>query len=155
MVYNHLVRMSTEGGLVLREVAARYTSNVDLDLPKDRSAEPILDSSSQGTATGSSQELDGGVSSHAPTDSVSPTMRPQYLRAYRYWHKGGMSLERMCAELSLKGKVKGVDGAVGEKLKASTVMFVLFQFLVEHGTEQLLKQILCDICFAGRHCIAV
>jgi hypothetical protein len=34
----------------------------------------------------------------------SSGMRPQQLRAYQFWHERGMSLEKMCIELSLKSK---------------------------------------------------
>ncbi|KAF5384061.1 hypothetical protein D9615_003145 [Tricholomella constricta] len=64
------------------------------------------------------------LSSSSAASSLEPEkveMRPQYLRAYRYWHERGMTMQRMCVELSLKGTV-GVEGTRGEGLKVSTVI---------------------------------
>jgi hypothetical protein len=118
MVYQHLSEIAQKRGLVLRDFAAEYTSDVDFNHPKEAS-DSISRTSSQATTTvtENSQRIDPGMERGDEHDSIVPVMRPQYLRAYRYWHERGMGLERMCIELSLKGKA-------GEGLKASTVMFV-------------------------------
>ena len=46
-------------------------------------------------------------------NSSTPSMRPQYLRAYQFWYERGMSLEKMCMELSLKSKGYGETGFQG------------------------------------------
>jgi hypothetical protein len=117
MVYQHLSEIARKRGLVLEDLAAEYTSNVNFNHLSDVSAS-VSRASSQATTvvTESSQTTDAGT---ADGDIMDPivSMRPQYLRAYRFWHERGMSLKQMCIELSLKGKA-------GEGLKASTVMFV-------------------------------
>ncbi|KAG5653721.1 hypothetical protein H0H81_011128 [Sphagnurus paluster] len=62
-----------------------------------------------------------------PSTGLGPTpepieMRGQFMRAYRCWHERDMTLEHMCKELSLKGRVPGVEGKSGEGLKAGTVI---------------------------------
>ena len=115
-VYQRLSEIAQKRGVVLKDFAAEYASNVDFSYPKEMSS-PISYSSSQATSTvtESSQTTDVNTEGdeHDTTDRMV-TMRPQYLRAYRYWHERGMSLEKMRNDLSL----------TGEGLKDSTVMFV-------------------------------
>lgn len=68
-----------------------------------------------------------GANIIADTDSSNQTqeeMRPQFLRAYEYWHQKKLSLDEMCLKLSLKNK--GYYGPVpvgdGMSLKRGTVM---------------------------------
>jgi hypothetical protein len=121
MVYQCLSEIARKRGLVLKDFAAEYASDVGFDYPKEASGDSVSLSSSQATTTAAegSQKSDLGRvrRERDGLEPVVPVMRPQYLRAYRYWHEHGMSLGKMCIELSLKGKA-------GEGLKPSTVMFV-------------------------------
>lgn len=47
-------------------------------------------------------------------------MRLQWRRAHELWHKTGMALERMCAEMRVKNEGVSDEGP----LKSSTVMYV-------------------------------
>ena len=124
-VYQCLSEIAQKRGVILKDFAAEYASNVDFSYPKKISAST---SSSQTTsiATESSQTTNASIVEGDEHDTLGrkPSVRPQHLRAYRYWHERGMSLEKMCHELSLNG----------ESLKVSTVMFVaslvLFQSLI-------------------------
>lgn len=118
LVYQLLADLAQKRGVAVEDFAAEYTSNVNVDNPKD-SEDSISRTSSLTTTTTVSEDNQG----------IGAIMRPQYLRAYRYWHERQMDLEKMCIELNLKGN--------GERLKASTVMFVLFLFCFSPGTINL------------------
>lgn len=106
--------------MVLDDFTAEYTSDVYFNYHKE-ALDSISRNSSQAmtTVTVNSQRTDASLThedQHDVMDPIVSVMRPQYLRAYRYWHGRGMSLEKMCVKLNFKGKPEG--------LKASTVMFV-------------------------------
>jgi len=59
----------------------------------------------------------------SPQDYCIPEpISPQYLRAYKMWYERKTPLDRMCMELKTGGRM--------EPLKASTVMFVPFSFIL-------------------------
>ena len=96
---------------MLNDFAAEYTSNVNFDQLKDPSGS-ISRTSSQATiiASESSWRIDASAEKRDGSrtmDAPVPVMRPQYLRAYRYWHEREMSLEKLCIELSLTGEGRG------------------------------------------------
>ncbi|KAJ3556537.1 hypothetical protein NP233_g11955 [Leucocoprinus birnbaumii] len=79
-------------------------------------------------------------------------MRPQYLRAYEYWHKRRLSLEDMCVKLSLKHK--GSYGPIGEgesvALKPATVISYVISALqnnskLEYERERLVELVQMDL----------
>ncbi|KAF8062457.1 ribonuclease H-like domain-containing protein [Lyophyllum atratum] len=136
MIYQRLLALAEEHGTPLSLESDSTTFGADVE-PAFTSP-PVSRTSS--TASASSATSGSGSTSASASSSVSqqgrgdaqdrgeneekekPEMRPQYLRAYRYWHERDMPMERMCLELSLKGRVAGVLGVAGEGLKVGTVI---------------------------------
>lgn len=134
MVYNRLLTLARRNGVVLDETA--YSSSVNA-ASFFKSVSPITQDSSIPDATSTVSRTSSlpstttssiPASSYAglsrtqstsalptegpPPNTVKEPMRPQQLRAYRYWHEQGMSLQKMSIALSLKG----------DALKPQTVM---------------------------------
>jgi hypothetical protein len=119
MVYKKLIEMAKENKVTL--VPEEYTSHVKpgvLGMASGSDSESASDA-------GNSVFIAPSNTPDAVTKKVILTwtmqmagMKPQQLRAYRYWHVDGMAVETMCRELSLK--------CDGEPLKVGTVMSVFF-----------------------------
>jgi len=134
MVYKKLMDMVEENGVTL--VPEAYTSHVrcgafGLASDSESESESASEMGHSASATTSKRLDSAGALEDAATTKgkvnsgsvLTPAMRmagmrPQHLRAYRYWHVDGMTVERMCRELSLK--------CDGEPLKVGTVMSVFF-----------------------------
>lgn len=88
--------------LIKRQCSSSVTSPYPKALIKSVSCSeiPLKDSTAK---SGSVQR--SGTMPIMPSEST--TRPPQHLRAYRYWHERGMSMEKMCTELSLKSKGYG------------------------------------------------
>ncbi|GLB40022.1 putative 3'-5' exonuclease [Lyophyllum shimeji] len=105
MIYKRLLALAEEHSITLDLTAFRAGVEPSFSCP------PV----SRTASTASVEEPD------AESGSMAMEMRPQCLRAYRYWHDRDMAMEKMCVELSLKGK-SGVEGTLGERLKVGTVI---------------------------------
>ncbi|KAF9012016.1 ribonuclease H-like domain-containing protein [Cyathus striatus] len=83
-------------------------------------------------------------------------MRSQYMRAYRMWHQQHMSMEKMCVELSLKGKGYGPMNAKEGGLKVGTVISYIISALqadpvLPYETEKVRELLLMDLGSWMRH----
>jgi hypothetical protein len=100
LVYNKLLKIGETHSCALADVSSQYTSEVTWSMGSDN------------------------MSTLQLTSQLSEGMRPQYLRAYEYWHWKELPLDEMCVKLSLKSK--GYYGPVqqGENvaLKPGTIM---------------------------------
>ncbi|RDB28236.1 Werner Syndrome-like exonuclease [Hypsizygus marmoreus] len=126
MIYTRLLEIAKERAIILGDSSTIFSSNVEVlaeASPVSRSSSTSTSSTVTGTETQTADSLEFPTDiANIPFDNVAPPpqMRPQHLRAYRYWHEKGMSVEAMCVALSLKGKV--AEGKLGEALKTSTVI---------------------------------
>lgn len=101
MIYNELLKLSKVHSRPLTDNGRyQYTNDVTW----------ILGTSSLPSLESIPQPLEG--------------MRPQYLRAYEYWHQKKLTLEEMCLKLSLKNKGHHGSTKPGKivALKPGTVM---------------------------------
>lgn len=115
MVYQRLLEIAQERAVTVDDHVTTFSSDVEI-LAMAASTCPSLSTAITNDAIGDPTK---------PDDSLPP-MRPQYLRAYRYWYEKNMAMGEMCLELSLKGR--GAEGTLGEGLKISTVMCVNLYF---------------------------
>jgi hypothetical protein len=140
MIYQRLVEIAEERGVELNIFDPAFSSEVVVNFaPPEQgsSSDHISEQASQNFSTASSDKQNGAPRSLRTDNGGDAIMRPQHLRAYRYWHDQGMSLAQMCLVLSTKGKL--AQGVVGEPLKIGTVMFVHFIIIVESSSDSNLS----------------
>ncbi|KAF8624705.1 hypothetical protein AX17_007036 [Amanita inopinata Kibby_2008] len=113
-IYEQLLQLAQQNGIVLSDerIKERCSSSVPSPYPLLRNAPPEALSVPDISMQAVSDSLDP-IQSHSSAPSVASSqtgqsgvanMRPQYLRAYRFWYERGMDLDKMCVELSLKSK---------------------------------------------------
>ncbi|KAF9447045.1 ribonuclease H-like protein [Macrolepiota fuliginosa MF-IS2] len=98
-----------------------------------------------------------------PESRTQPTegMRPQYLRAYEYWHHRKLSLEEMCVKLSLKNKGP-VSAGESIALKPGDLTLTISSYVLyalqnepklEFQPKKIVELVQMDLNSWNRHCI--
>lgn len=122
MIYQRLVEIAKECGVEFNISDPEFSAEVLIN--HEPLEPPLLSTQVSEDSNTMTPSIQSSVNQGSGTDKGDGfKMSPQYLRAYRYWHDQGMSIEKMCLVLSTKGRV--AEGVVGEPLKVGTVMYVL------------------------------
>lgn len=110
-IYARLCALAAEHDVALDDpvVSARFTAMVEI-------AKSVSRKSSASKKAGTKKK---------EKKEIAPSMQWQHLRAYQFRHERRMPMEQMRVELSLKGKVRGVEGEIGDPLQIGTVMYVV------------------------------
>ncbi|KAK2460873.1 hypothetical protein APHAL10511_007343 [Amanita phalloides] len=132
-IYDRLLELARENNVQLdNEIMGKWSSSVSSPYPKMLVKSASYSDMSMEVADSEPRQLQRHETMPNMPATGQVGMRPQQLRAYKYWHERGMSLGDMCVELSLKSKGYGT-GMVGRNatvdenadthaLKASTVI---------------------------------
>lgn len=137
MIYQKILEIAKECGVEFNISDPDFSSEVLINHkplePPVLSTQVSQDSNTMTPSTQSSVNQTSGADK-----GVGVKISPQHLRAYRYWHDQGMSIEKMCLVLSTKRCV--AEGLVGEPLKVGTVMYVL----------EFISEVLCSLLLIHR-----
>ncbi|KAF9463221.1 ribonuclease H-like domain-containing protein [Collybia nuda] len=118
MIYQRLVEIAKERGIEFNIFDSEFSSEVLINHNQSELI-PLSGQASEGSSVPIAR-IESSTSQGSRFNEGTSKTSPQYLRAYRYWHDQGMSIEKMCLVLSTKGRL--AEGTVGEPLKTGTVI---------------------------------
>ncbi|KAF8625068.1 hypothetical protein AX15_005550 [Amanita polypyramis BW_CC] len=112
-IYGRLLELAQQNEIELNEdlIKKQCSSSVSCPRSKQTNQAPSRAPSCPDIPITDGASRSGSLQRHETMPNMTTTqasriglvnMRPQQLRAYQFWYKRGMTLERMCVELSLK-----------------------------------------------------